>query len=201
MNAGKAPINFVGVTRSRSSYTYCHTLPFWRSILDIFLISYFNPFSLFRKLTGQEIQVREIVSYRLNNGLIKGGHRIGDCTPTRDRGQSEVKRSRRNFEAGQAVKLGIGGQLNPFSHKKFTRSPSKLSFGTGSTRLRLLRGNGTSHAHNHDLCKGGAQDAAQMQPRERMQLHQPTHGTLLTHTSAPRPFFGFFFFFFFFFFF
>ena len=26
-------------------------------------------------------------------------------TPTRDRGQSEVKRSRRNFEAGQAVKL------------------------------------------------------------------------------------------------
>ena len=86
----------------------------------------------------------------------------------------------------------------PFSHKKFTRSPSKLSFGTGSTRLRLLRGNGTSHAHNHDLCKGGAQDAAQMQPRERMQLHQPTHGTLLTHTSPPRPFFGFFFFFFFF---
>ena len=88
---------------------------------------------------------------------------------------------------------------NPFSHTKFTRSLSKLSFGTGSTRLRLLRGNGTSHAHNYDLCKGGAQDAAQMQPRERMQLHQPTHGTLLTHTSPPRPFFGFFFFFFFFF--
>ena len=40
-----------------------------------------------------------------------GGHCIGDCTPTRDRGQSEVKRSRRNFEAGQAVKLGIGGSL------------------------------------------------------------------------------------------
>ena len=33
-----------------------------------------------------------------------GGHCIGDCTPTRDRGQSEVKRSRRNFGAGQAVK-------------------------------------------------------------------------------------------------
>ena len=87
---------------------------------------------------------------------------------------------------------------NPFSHTKFTRSPSKLSFGTGSTRLRLLRGNRTSHAHNHDLCKGGAQDAAQMQPRERMQLHQPTHGTLLTHTSPSRPFGIFFFFFFFF---
>ena len=43
-----------------------------------------------------------------------------------------------------------------------------------------------------------AQDAAQMQPRERMQLHQPTHGTLLAHISPPRPFFGFFFFFFFF---
>ena len=40
-----------------------------------------------------------------------GRHYIGDCTPTRDRGQSEVKRSWRNFEAGQAVKLGIGGSL------------------------------------------------------------------------------------------
>ena len=38
-----------------------------------------------------------------------GGHCIRDCTPTRDRGQSEDKRSRRNFEAGQAVKLGVGG--------------------------------------------------------------------------------------------
>ena len=28
-----------------------------------------------------------------------------------DRGQSEVKRSRRNFEASEAVKLGIGGSL------------------------------------------------------------------------------------------
>ena len=101
---------------------------------------------------------------------------------------SGIQKSRR------AVRFPFQSTFNPFSHKKFTRSPSKLSFGTGSTRLRLLRGNGTSHAHNHDLCKGGAQDAAQMQPRERMQLHQPTHGTLLTHTSPPRPFFGFFFF-------
>ena len=43
--------------------------------------------------------------------LTRGGHCIGDCTPTRDRGQSEVRRSRRNFGAGQAVKLGIGGSL------------------------------------------------------------------------------------------
>ena len=41
----------------------------------------------------------------------RGGHCIGDCTPTRNRGQSEVKRSRRSFEAGQAVKLGIGGSF------------------------------------------------------------------------------------------
>ena len=41
----------------------------------------------------------------------RGGHCIGDCTPTRDRGQSEVKQSRRNFEAGQVVKLGISGSL------------------------------------------------------------------------------------------
>ncbi len=40
-----------------------------------------------------------------------GGHCIGDCTPTRDHGQSGVKRSRQNFEAGQAVKLGTGGSL------------------------------------------------------------------------------------------
>ena len=37
-----------------------------------------------------------------------GGH---NRTPTHDRGQSEVKRSRRNFEAGQVVKQGIGGSL------------------------------------------------------------------------------------------
>ena len=96
-------------------------------------------------------------------------------------------------------------RLLPLAHARVrvypTGSPSasKFSFGTGSTRLRLLRRNRTSHAHNLDICKGVAQDAAQMQPRERMQLHQPTHGTLLAHKSPSRPFFGFFFFFFFFF--
>ena len=44
--------------------------------------------------------------------LAREGHCIGNCTPTSDRGQSEpVKQSSRNFEAGQAVKLGIGGSL------------------------------------------------------------------------------------------
>ena len=37
---------------------------------------------------------------------------IGDCTPTRDRGQSEVKWSRRNFEAGQVVKRSSGQARN-----------------------------------------------------------------------------------------
>ena len=85
------------------------------------------------------------------------------------------------------------GSAPAFTGKKFTNSPgspSKLSFGTGSTRLQLLHSNRTSHAHNLDLCKGVARDAAQMQPRERMQLHQLTHGTLLAHTSPPRPFFS-----------
>ena len=47
--------------------------------------------------------------------------------------------------------------FSPFTGRKFTNSPgspSKHWFGTGSTRLRLLRGNRTSHAHNLDLCKG-----------------------------------------------
>ena len=46
------------------------------------------------------------------NSWTRGEHCIGECIPTRDRGQSEVKRSRRNFEAGQVVKLGIGGSLS-----------------------------------------------------------------------------------------
>ena len=33
-----------------------------------------------------------------------GATTIGDCTPTHNHGQNEVKRSRQNFEAGQAVK-------------------------------------------------------------------------------------------------
>ena len=41
----------------------------------------------------------------------RGGHYVGDCTPTRDQDQSEVKRSMWNFEAGQAVKIRIGGSL------------------------------------------------------------------------------------------
>ena len=96
----------------------------------------------------------------------------------------------------QRKRQGFASYREPtitLSVTKFTVSSSNLSFGTGSTRLRLLRGNRTSHACNHDFCIGGAQDAAQIQPRERMQLHQPTHGTLLTHNiSPPRSFCGFF---------
>ena len=43
--------------------------------------------------------------------VLKRGYCIGNCTPTCDRGQSEVKRSRRNFEVCQVVKQGIGGSL------------------------------------------------------------------------------------------
>ena len=41
----------------------------------------------------------------------RGGHYIGDCIPTCDQGQSEVKRSRRIFGAGQTVKVGFEGSL------------------------------------------------------------------------------------------
>ena len=97
--------------------------------------------------------------------------------------------------------LHVTSYYIPFTGRKFTNSPgspSKPSFGTGSTRLRLLRARqpNESRPQSRSLQRV-AQDAAQMQPRERMQPHQPTHGTLLAHISPPRPFFGFFFFFFF----
>ena len=43
--------------------------------------------------------------------LSRGWHYIGICTSTRNRGQSEVKQSRRNSEGGQTVKQGIEGSL------------------------------------------------------------------------------------------
>ena len=43
---------------------------------------------------------------------------------TCNRGQSEVKQSRRNFEAGQAVKLGLGGSL-----ERVKGSPPRQSMG------------------------------------------------------------------------
>ena len=52
---------------------------------------------------------RKAMSYMCTSTDFKGGHCIGDCTPIHDRGQSEVKRSRRNLEGGQVVKLGIRG--------------------------------------------------------------------------------------------
>ena len=69
------------------------------------------PFSFTSSITPLSVYSRNVSVYCSHAGARGGGHCIGDCTPTRDCGQSEVKRSRRNFEAGQAVKLGIGGSL------------------------------------------------------------------------------------------
>ena len=54
-----------------------------------------------------------------------GGHCIGDCTPTRDRGQSEVKRSRRNSEAGHLT----SGQARNRGQLKNGQSLSRRSMG------------------------------------------------------------------------
>ena len=67
------------------------------------------------------------------------------------------------------IMYNMVANINPFGHRKFMSSLSKPLLGTGSTRLRLLPENRTSHAQIIDLCKGLAKDAAQMQPRERMQ--------------------------------
>ena len=60
--------------------------------------------------------VLKITTYKINghacSHTIKGGgHCIGNYNPTCDQGQSEVKWLRWNFEAGQAIKLGIGSSL------------------------------------------------------------------------------------------
>ena len=73
-----------------------------------------------------------------------GGHYIGDCTPARDRGQSEVKRSRRNFGAGQAVTLGIGGSLRTVKVSPGDRWAWLLLNSQGS-RLDLWCGQGVKH--------------------------------------------------------
>ena len=74
----------------------------------------------------------------------RGGHCIGDCTPTRDRGQSEVKWSRRNFEAGQAVKLGIGGSLRTVKVSPGNRWAWLMLDSQGS-RPDFPRGQGVKH--------------------------------------------------------
>ena len=56
---------------------------------------------------------------------------MGDFTPTRDRGQGEVKRSRRNFRAGQAENLG---QL------RNGQELSKRSMGVVSTGWSRVKG-------------------------------------------------------------
>ena len=76
----------------------------------------------------------------------RGGHRIGDCIPTRDRGQSEVKRSRRNFEAGQAVKLGIGGSLSTVKVSPSDRWAWLMLYSQGS-RPDFWCGQGVKHGN------------------------------------------------------
>ena len=76
----------------------------------------------------------------------KGGHYIGDCTPTCDWGQSHVKRSRRNFEAGQAVKVGIRGSLetvkgspgNRWAWLMLDSQESRPDFGAIKGSVRIL---------------------------------------------------------------
>ena len=65
------------------------------------------------RLLGKGSSTNVAYYYTSGGGGGGGGHCIGDCTPTSDRGQSEGKRSRQNFEAGQAVKLESGGSLIP----------------------------------------------------------------------------------------
>ena len=62
-----------------------------------------------------------------NVGVVKHFRCIGDCTPTRDRGQSEVKRSRRrlSWSSGQARNRG---QL------KYGQSLSRRSMGVVNAR-------------------------------------------------------------------
>ena len=84
-----------------------------------------------------------------------GGHCIDDCTPTRDRGQSEVKRSRRIFEAGQAVKLGIGGSLRTAKVSPGDRWAWLMLDGRGS-RPDFRCGQGVKHENllGQDLDRG-----------------------------------------------
>ena len=87
----------------------------------------------------------------------RGGHCIIDCTPTRDRGQSEVKRSRRNFEAGQAVKLGIGGSLRTVKVSPGDRWAWLMLDGQGSRPDLYFRcGQGVKHENllGQDLDRG-----------------------------------------------
>ena len=78
------------------------------------------------------------------NSLQGGKHYTGDCTPTHDRGQSEVKRSRWNFEAGQAVKLGIRGSLSTVKVSPGNRW-AWLMFDSQGSRPDFRRGPGVKY--------------------------------------------------------
>ena len=53
----------------------------------------------------------DLHSNSISKSVPRGGTLHRHCTPTRDRGQSQVKRSRRNFGDGQAVQVGIRGSI------------------------------------------------------------------------------------------
>ena len=85
----------------------------------------------------------------------KGGDTAQATTPTCDRGQSEVKRSRRNFEAGQVVKLGIGGSLRTVKVSPGDRW-AWLMFGSQGSRPDFWCGQGVKHENllGQDLDRG-----------------------------------------------
>ena len=70
-------------------------------------------------VTGIEVKCMPLLPHqiwtlkKLSVHMSKGGYYIGlgDCTSTCDRSQSEVKWSRRNFGAGQTIKVGFGGSI------------------------------------------------------------------------------------------
>ena len=65
----------------------------------------FDPWQLLPRAC-EEVKGEAMAVNEADYTSVKGEHYMGDCTPTRDRCQSEVKWSRQNFEVGQAVKVG-----------------------------------------------------------------------------------------------
>ena len=119
------------------------------------------------------------------------GH-IGNSTPTRNRGQSEVKRSRRNFEAGQAVKVEIRGKFRNGQGSPGDRWAWSM---LDSQRSRDFRcGQGVKHENlmGNDLDRGrgwkyrrlcSVTPLMHMSCTSRMQLHSPASVSNNTHPN------------------
>ena len=101
-------------------------------------------------------EVRRKKNTNITWALSKGWHSIGDCTPTRDQGQSEVKWSKRNFEAGQGVK-----QTAQTSLETVKASPGAqwvwLTLNSQGSRLNFWCSQGVKHEKlmGQDLDPGG----------------------------------------------